>query len=234
MALKVIGAGFGRTGTLSLKVALEKLGFGPCHHMKEVILNGEQTDYFYRASIGETVDWDAVFNNYQSTVDWPSVTYYKELAEKYPNAKVILGIRDASAWYDSARSTIYQVPTNFPKWIRMIFPRSDRLMIMMHNSVFGPTFSNRFEDKEFAMDVFNKHIEAVKENIPEDRLLIHNAKDGWEPLCRFLDVPVPSESYPWVNDSIEFKRRILFIKSLKWLPVIILLSILVSLLSSNF
>ena len=223
MALKIIGAGFGRTGTLSLKVALEKLGFGPCHHMKEVILNDEQTNYFYHASLGELMDWDEVFKDYQSAVDWPAIAYYKELAEKYPYAKVILSVRDASAWYDSARGTIYQVPLNFPKWIRKIFPRSDRLMKMMHTTVFGPPFMNRFEDKEFAMEVFNTHIKTVKKNISQDRLLVHTAKDGWEPLCEFLEVPIPEEPYPWVNDSVQFKRRILFIKSLKWLPLIILL-----------
>ena len=223
MALKIIGAGFGRTGTLSLKVALEKLGFGPCHHMKEVILNDEQTNYFYHASLGELMDWDEVFKDYQSAVDWPAIAYYKELAEKYPHAKVILSVRDASAWYDSARGTIYQVPLNFPKWIRKIFPRSDRLMKMMHTTVFGPPFMNRFEDKEFAMEVFNTHIETVKKSISQDRLLVHTAKDGWKPLCEFLAVPIPEEPYPWVNDSVQFKRRILFIKSLKWLPVIILL-----------
>ena len=223
MALKIIGAGFGRTGTLSLKVALEKLGFGPCHHMKEVILSGEQTNYFYNASLGEPMNWEQVFKNYQSAVDWPAIAYYKELADEYPNAKVILSVRDASAWYDSARGTIYQVPMNFPKWIRRIFPRSDRLMKMMHNTVFGPPFLNRFEDKEFAMKVFTRHIESVKKYISQDRLLVHSAKDGWEPLCDFLEVSIPAEPYPWVNDSVEFKRRILFIKSLKWFPLLVLL-----------
>jgi len=230
MALKVIGAGFGRTGTLSLKVALEKLGFGPCHHMKEVMLRAEQTEYFYRASLKESVDWDEVFKNYHSAVDWPAAAYYRELAGKYPDAKVILGVRDPNSWYDSARNTIYQVHTHFPKWIKFIFRRLNRLFKMVEITVFGTPFSNRFEDKEFAMQAFNEHIETVKKMIPEERLLIHSAKDGWEPLCKFLNVPVPEEPYPWVNDSKIFARRILVIKFLKWLPLILLAGIMIGLL----
>ena len=233
MTLKVIGAGFGRTGTLSLKEALEKLGYGPCHHMKEVFQNGDQAEYFYLASIGESVDWDEVFKDYSSAVDWPSVAYYKELSDKYPDAKVILGMRDAGSWYDSASTTIYQMSQKFPKWIRFILPRADKIFKMIDKTVFGEPFSYRFEDREYAMQVFNDHVEEVKRSIPEERLLIHSAKDGWGPLCAFLDVPVPEEPYPWVNDSKEFARRLLFIKFLNWLPLIILLSGLGFLLSSR-
>ena len=226
MTLKVIGAGFGRTGTLSLKEALEKLGFGPCHHMKEVMLNSEQAEYFYLASMGEKVDWDEVFKDYNSAVDWPAAAYYKELSEKYPDAKVILGMRDAGSWYDSASTTIYQMSQNFPKWIRLIFPRTKKLFKMIDKTIFGEVFSYRFEDRESAMQVFNDHVEEVKRSIPEERLLMHSAKDGWGPLCAFLDVPVPEEPYPWVNDSKIFARRLMFIKFLKWLPVIISISAL--------
>ena len=226
MTLKVIGAGFGRTGTLSLKEALEKLGFGPCHHMKEVILNPEQAEYFYLASMGEKVDWDEVFKDYNSAVDWPSVAYYQELSDKYPDAKVVLGMRDSGSWYDSASKTIYQMSQHFPKWIRFILPRADKIFKMIDKTVFGEPFSYQFEDREFAMRVFNDHVKEVKRSISEEKLLMHSAKDGWEPLCAFLDVPVPEEPYPWVNDSKEFTRRLMFIKFLKWLPVIILISAL--------
>ena len=232
MALKVIGAGFGRTGTLSLKEALEKLGYGPCHHMKEVFQNGDQAEYFYLASIGESLDWDEVFKDYNSAVDWPAAAYYKELSDKYPDAKVILGMRDAGSWYDSASKTIYQMSQNFPKWIRFILPRADKIFKMIDKTVFGEPFSYQFEDREFAMRVFNDHVEAAKKSIPDEKLLMHSAKDGWEPLCAFLDVPVPEEPYPWVNDSKEFARRLLFIKFLNWLPLIILLSTLAFLISS--
>ena len=233
MTLKVIGAGFGRTGTLSLKEALEKLGYGPCHHMKEVFLNSEQSEYFYLASMGEKVDWDEVFKDYNSAVDWPAAAYYKELSDKYPNAKVILGMRDANSWYDSASTTIYLMSQNFPKWIRFILPRADKLFKMIDKTVFGEPFSYRFEDRESTIKVFNDHVEEVKRVIPEEKLLMHSPKDGWEPLCEFLDVPIPEEPYPWVNDSKVFARRLMFIKFLSWLPLIILFSVLGYLLSSR-
>ena len=162
MTLKVIGAGFGRTGTLSLKEALEKLGYGPCHHMKEVFLSSEQSEYFYLASMGEKVDWDEVFKDYNSTVDWPAAAYYKELSDKYPDAKVILGMRDANSWYDSASTTIYQMSQNFPKWIRFIFPEQSKLFTMIDKTVFGEPFSYRFEDRDSAIQVFNDHVEEVR------------------------------------------------------------------------
>ena len=231
MALKVIGAGFGRTGTLSLKEALEKLGYGPCHHMKEVFKNADQTEYFYLASMGEKVDWDEVFKDYNSAVDWPAAAYYKELSDKYPDAKVILGMRDANSWYDSASTTIYLMSQNFPKWIRLILPRADKLFKMIDKTVFGEPFSYRFENRESAVQVFNDHVEEVKKVIPEEKLLMHSAKDGWEPLCAFLDVPVPEEPYPWVNDSKVFAKRLMFIEFLKWFPLILITGALIALLS---
>ena len=233
MTLKVIGAGFGRTGTLSLKEALEKIGYGPCHHMKEVFLNSDQTEYFYLASMGEKVDWDEVFKDYNSTVDWPAAAYYKELSDKYPDAKIILGMRDANSWYDSASTTIYLMSQNFPKWIRFIFPRTSKLFTMIDKTVFVEPFSYRFEDRESTIKVFNDHVEEVKRVIPEEKLLMHSPKDVWEPLCEFLDVPIPEEPYPWVNDSKVFAKRLIFIKFLSFLPLIILVSVLGFLLSSR-
>ena len=230
MSLRVIGAGFGRTGTLSLKVALEKLGFGPCHHMKEVVENQDQTEWFHRASKGEKVDWHKVFEEYQSAVDWPAVAYYQELADEFPDAKIILGIRDTDAWYQSVKETIYTVIPNFPKWIRLVLPRANKALDMINRTVWIGEFSGRFEDKEFAVDVFNKHIELVSTVFPEERLLIHSAKDGWQPLCDFLGVPVPDGSYPWVNESISFKRNLRIIKAVKWIPLVLVIILLLKLL----
>jgi len=230
MSLRVIGAGFGRTGTLSLKVALEKLGFGPCHHMKEVVENQDQTEWFHRASKGEKVDWHKVFEEYQSAVDWPAVAYYQELADEFPDAKIILGIRDTDAWYQSVKETIYTVIPNFPKWIRLVLPRANKALDMINRTVWIGEFSGRFEDKEFAVDVFNKHIELVRTVFPEERLLIHSAKDGWQPLCDFLGVPVPDGSYPWVNESISFKRNLRIIKAVKWIPLVLVIILLLKLL----
>ena len=230
MSLRVIGAGFGRTGTLSLKVALEKLGFGPCHHMKEVMKNQDQTGWFHRASKGEKVDWHKVFEEYQSAVDWPAVAYYQELADEFPNAKIVLGIRDTDAWYQSVKGTIYTVIPNFPQWIRLVLPRANKVLDMINRTIWIGEFSGRFEDKEFAVDVFKKHIELVKTVFPEERLLVHSAKDGWQPLCDFLGVPVPDEPYPWLNESINFKRNLRIIKAVKWMPLVLVIILLLKLL----
>ena len=230
MALKVIGAGFGRTGTLSLKVALEQLGYGPCHHMKEVMLNTDQAEWFSQASKGVEVDWHEVFNKYSSAVDWPAAAYYQELAESFPDAKIVLGVRDPDAWYESVENTIFRVIPNFPKWIRFIFPRSDKVFNMIEKTIWQGEFSGQFEDKGTAIQVFNERIETIKKMFPPERLLIHTSKDGWEPLCEFLDVDIPDTPYPWVNDSAKIKRAIIVLRILQWLPLAILVLSIIAIL----
>ena len=177
MALKIIGAGFGRTGTLSLKVALEQLGYGPCHHMKEVMLNNDQAEWFSQASKGVEVDWHEVFNKYSSAVDWPAAAYYQELADSFPNAKIVLGVRDPDAWYESVENTIFRVIPNFPKWIRFIFPRSDKVFNMIEKTIWQGEFSGQFEDKKLTIQVYKDRVEAIKKTFPAERLLIHISKD---------------------------------------------------------
>jgi hypothetical protein len=197
MSLKVIGAGFGRTGTRSLKEALEMLGFGPCHHMMEVFLHPEQVPFWDRAAQDEKVDWNDVFATYSSACDWPSCSYYRELAEVYPDAKVILSLRDAKSWYKSVSSTI--MPAMQKNHGRL-------------PGVFGPlkigqkTFNDDFSEANM-IAVYERHNEEVKRVIPKDRLLVFEAKDGWAPLCKFLGVPVPSEPYPSMNSTEEFQAR---------------------------
>ena len=163
-------------------------------------------------------------------MDWPAAAYYQELANEFPDAKIVLGVRDVDAWYQSVSETIFTVVPNFPKWLRLILPRANKVMDMIDRTVWIGEFSGRFEDKEFAVDVFNKHIELVKTVFPEERLLIHSAKDGWEPLCDFLGVPVPDEPYPWLNESISFKRHLKIIKAVKWMPIVLVIILLLWLL----
>ncbi|MBS0472693.1 MAG: sulfotransferase family protein [Proteobacteria bacterium] len=197
MGLKVIGAGFGRTGTRSLKDALEMLGFGPCHHMVEVFAHPEQVQFWDRAAKDETVDWDEVFASYNSACDWPSCSYYRELAEAYPDAKVILSLRDAKSWYKSVTNTI----------LPAMQKNNGRLP-----GVFGPlkigqkTFNDDFSEANM-IAVYERHNEEVKRVIPKERLLVFEAKDGWGPLCKFLGVPVPAEPYPSMNSTEEFQAR---------------------------
>jgi hypothetical protein len=222
MPLKVIGAGFGRTGTNSLKVALERLGCGPCHHMKEVGASIEQINWFDQVSKGEIVDWNQVFAKFDSAVDWPAAAYYQELAALFPESKVILSVRDPDAWYDSVHETIYAVGSSVPRWLRWFVPPVDRLVSMVMRIIWDGIFAGRFEDRSFAINIFNQHIEEVRKNIPADRLLIHSAKEGWEPICEFLQLPIPNTPYPRVNEAKDIKRMVILLKFLGWLPWILL------------
>jgi hypothetical protein len=197
MPLSVIGAGFGRTGTMSLKLALEQLGFGPCYHMIEVFKSPQAPGYWEAAADGRPVDWEQVFAGYRSTVDWPSATFWRELAEAYPQAKVILTLRDPEAWYASTQATIFNRSFDDPDnpWERMIM------------KVVGDLFRRDLHDKARLIEVFERHNEAVRQAIAPDRLLVYEVAEGWEPLCAFLGATVPDGPMPKVNSTEEFLAR---------------------------
>jgi hypothetical protein len=210
--MKVIGAGFGRTGTTSLKVALADLGLGPCYHMKELIANPQHAHFWTAALDGAQVDWKAFFADYQSTVDWPGCHFYRQLMAEYPDAKVLLSVRDPEAWYESCRNTIFKITQVFPvalarklmPWLPFAAP--GRIASRM---IWQQTFDNRFADKAYALEVFHRHIEEVKQYVKPERLLVFDVKEGWEPLCRFLEVPVPKDKpFPRLNDTQEFQQNI--------------------------
>jgi hypothetical protein len=203
MGLSVIGAGFGRTGTLSLKAALERLGLGPCYHMLEVFKNPDHIAIWDRAAGGAAVDWDALFQGYRSAVDWPVCRFYRELAEHYPDAKVILTVRDPGKWFRSAWDTIFPVITSpAPD------PIAQAQAVMARKIIAEQTFGGRLDDREHAIAVFHRHIEEVRKTIPPERLLAYELREGWEPLCRFLGRPVPDEPFPKVNTTEDFRRMI--------------------------
>jgi hypothetical protein len=214
MSIKVIGAGFGRTGTLSLKHALEELGFGKCYHMVELLENPQQVHYWEDANQGKPIDWNSLFQGYQAIVDFPGYRHYKELVHYYPDAKVLLSVRDPEKWYESTYNTIYQAKPSLGQNILMGFklPFSPRLqqlvrVFKMGNKVWEKDFSGRFEDKAFALEVFHRHNEEVKSLVPANRLLVYEVNQGWEPLCEFLQVPVPTLPFPRVNERADFKRK---------------------------
>jgi hypothetical protein len=222
--VKVIGAGFGRTGTASLKVALEELGFGPCYHMTEVFANPEHADFWRAAWRGEPVDWDGVLGSYEATVDWPACTFYAELMERHPDAKVLLSVRDPERWYESTRSTIYElgrISTGSPL-ARLSFALLSLFVFGTFKTGQGPmteeivwqgTFDGRFEDKHHAIEVFNRHNEEVQRRVPQEQLLVYEVKDGWGPLCEFLGVEQPEEPFPRLNDAEEMRRRIVGVRA---------------------
>jgi hypothetical protein len=208
MPLDVIGAGLGRTGTLSLKAALEELGFGRCYHMMEVIAHPEHVPVWNAAGRGEPVDWEALFRGYRAAVDWPACNFYEELMRVYPAAKVILTVRDPDRWYESARQTIYQVRRVFPGWALTLLPRMRRLLGMIDRLIWDGFFQGRFEDRAHAIAAFNRHNQEVKRAVPEGRLLVFEVKEGWGPLCAFLGVPVPEgKPFPHLNDTEEFRAH---------------------------
>jgi hypothetical protein len=209
MSIKVIGAGFGRTGTLSLKVALEDLGLAKCYHMTDVLAHLKHAVVWDDAAQGVSVDWDSLFKGYQATVDWPGCTFYEQLMRKYPDAKVILTLREPDRWYESARQTIYQARNAFPRWLRVLNPRMKNFGTMLDRVIWQGTFQGRFEDKSFAIEVFNRHNERVRQTVPPGQLLVYEVREGWEPLCKFLQLSVPAGNpFPHLNDAAEFQARI--------------------------
>jgi Sulfotransferase domain len=205
MALAVIGAGFGRTGTLSLKGALEQLGFGPCHHMAEILANPQQLPLWQAAARGEAVDWDQVFQGYRATVDWPSAYFWRELAATYPAAKVVLSTRDADAWYASFQDTILRVAGAMDR----IADPHIRATVEMGGRLVGPgVFGGRADDPEHAKAIFRAHQDQVRAAIPTGRLLVFDVREGWQPLCAFLEVPVPDDPFPNLNDAEQFRALV--------------------------
>lgn len=203
MSIEVIGAGFGRTGTLSLKLALEKLGFDKCYHMLEVAQNPDHVEVWQQATRGEDVDWASLFSGYRASVDWPACNFWELQLQRFPEARVILSERDPERWYQSVMSTIYPSsvaarerddPTERP-WVDMVY-----------ELIWDGTFHGRVEDKEHAIDIYLAHNAYVKKQAPPDRLLVFEASEGWEPLCDFLGAPVPDEPYPRVNSTDDFRK----------------------------
>ena len=203
MPLKIVGAGFGRTSTLSLKFALEKLGFNPCYHMMEVSQNKDFVKYWAAAAQGNLPNWDDVFKGYEATVDWPSTTYWKEISDHYPDSKVILSVREPEGWYKSVMNTIYG-PDNRKALAELPADHPRRVMV---DRIFDTTFDGKIEDKDHAISVFNKHIEEVKATVAPERLLVYEVGSGWNPICSFLDLPVPDEDYPKTNSTEDFRKH---------------------------
>jgi hypothetical protein len=205
VTIEVIGAGFGRTGTLSLKFALEALGYDKCYHMMEVILNDSHVAQWRKAARGEAVDWAELYQGYRATVDWPSASFWRELRVAYPNAKVILTLRDSQQWYTSVMNTIWKLSSTALEEGQR---RGDEEMIeraMMGDEViWGGVFGNRMDDRNHVIECFERHNQAVIDSVPEEQLLIYRPGDGWDPLCEFLQQPVPDTDYPKVNSTEDF------------------------------
>lgn len=214
--MKLIGAGLPRTATLTQKTALEMLGVGPCYHMVNVLGDLDQVELWMAALEGRA-RWDEIFDGFDSTVDWPGGFFYEELMEVYPDALVLLSVRDPRSWAKSAHDTVWSV-RHGESLMRLLSsawgevdPKWGRFLQMVDGMLWKDrgTFARGHETLDqlaAGMVAFN---EEVKRKVPAERLLVWEPKDGWEPLCKALDVPIPSEPVPHVNDSEEFVARVI-------------------------
>jgi hypothetical protein len=212
--IEVIGAGFGRTGTASLKAALERLDLGPCYHMFEVLREPERARRWIDAGDGRPVDWDAVFDGYRSTVDWPAASYWRELAAHYPDAKVVLTVRDPDRWFASASSTVFRLQYVVQRWwgrplrrlVPLLNPGLGLFLDMNDRAIRDRVFGGRYPDRAAGVAAFERHVAEVRRALPADRLLVYDVAEGWAPLCAFLGRPVPDAPFPRANDSDDFER----------------------------
>lgn len=197
--MKVISLGVGRTGTYSLKLALERLGFGPCHHMEEVLKNpAVQVPLWMNAANGSP-GWSAMYAGYASATDWPTAAFAPELAAQYPNAKFILTVRSPESWAESFSQTIERFVVERANVISALQPWIDLVNAVIHRTGFPDGL-----DKAGLQEAFEKHNEAAKALFPPNKLLVYHVKEGWGPLCEYLGVPAPDEPFPRSNDRGEF------------------------------
>jgi hypothetical protein len=219
--LQVIGAGFGRTGTLSLRDALIRLGHAPCDHAIHSNAHPERYALWLEAArrkrAGEPIDWRPLFAGYRATTDWPGAYFWRELVAAHPDAKVILTVRDPERWYDSLHATAYaklqqrkqtgkgRILHGLLAWLD---PRAGHRFRTNDETLWQGTFGGRFAERQHALRVFAEHNRAVQATVPADRLLVFDVKQGWEPLCRFLDVPVPAgEPFPHAHSAADAGQR---------------------------
>ena len=200
MELAVVGAGVGRTGTHSLKLALEQLLDAPCHHMLEILGDPTQIPAWIDAIEGRPVDWSAMLAGYRSIVDWPGGSFWPELSAAYPDALVLLSVRDPEGWYRSASNTIFltfeHMPPEVAPWMEAV------------RKLLRDRFSDRLDDPTAMMDAFVRHNDAVRAAVPAERLLEWSLGDGWEPICERLGLPLPAEPFPVTNTTDAFREMI--------------------------
>lgn len=195
MALEVIGAGLGRNATFSTKFALEEIGFGPCYHMAEVFRTASRSIGLWQDVVDGRPDWDAIFDGYRSTTDYPACTYWRELANFYPDAKVVLTVRDPDRWFDSVSETIFA-----PRMMDSL--KGSPVEKFMAGTIFAP-FGDNLRDRAFMTDWYQRRNDEVIATISDERLLVFHPKEGWEPLCTFLDADMPDKPFPRVNSRDE-------------------------------
>ncbi len=211
MSIEVIGAGFGRTGTLSLKMALEQLAFTKCYHMHDLFAHPGHAETWTAIAQGNPANWPALFNGYRALVDWPCAYFWRELSDYYPQAKIVLTVRDANDWYDSIEQTIFTVINrSFPEGAtqpqlpKNASPVAAAQISMAKLMIADNLFSGRLEDRQHCIAVYEQHNAEVQRSLPAERLLVYNVCEGWSPLCHFLGTAEPDTAFPRSNSKREF------------------------------
>ncbi len=224
-----MGTGFGRTGTLSLKRALERLGFGPTYHMDEVLRRPSHLRGWVTYARTGVADWDLLLGGFRSSVDFPACVAWRELVALHPHAKVVHTVREADRWWESTRSTIYGGRTMLPHWLQgLVRPLGDYVELN-DRLVWQGTFGGRFLDRDHAVAVYRQHTTEVVTGLDPERVLVFEVAQGWEPLCAFLGVPVPDEPFPHVNDAAWMRRRITAVRvGTRALPVVVLAAVVLT------
>ncbi len=197
MTLRVIGAGLGRTGTNSLKLALERLLQKPCYHMWEVFSHPDHAPIWTAATQGEFPDWDAFLGDYGATIDFPAAAFWPELMAAYPQSLVLLSVRDTDAWWDSCRRTIFSTE----------FPAPPAPIAEMIDHMWRERFTAKIDDEALTKAAFEAFNDRVRQAVPPERLLEWRPGDGWGPLCAALGVAVPDDPFPHVNTSGSFMQE---------------------------
>ena len=231
--MKVICAGWGRTGTRSLKFALEKILGQPSYHMQNILLNKKDAKIWHDSIFHnqKKFDWEKIYKGYGACLDFPSCNYYKELMEAYPDAKVILTTRDDNSWIKSWNVLNNQILKSFTfRFLAKIPGTSFKLQKDIHNEMIlgiDGAFQNAKTDEE-RKQKFNEWNKSVIDYVPENRLLVYEVKDGWQPLCKFLNVPVPKIPFPFKNKTKNMGHMSRFINSMFILLIIIIVAIIIS------
>jgi hypothetical protein len=203
MALRVVGAGVGRTGTTSLQLALQQLLGAPCYHMVEVFPRPGHVEAWHQAAKGNLPDWDALLAGFDAAVDWPASGFWRELTAAYPAAVVVLSVRESpEVWWKSASRTILHVAE------RPAPPAPDmEAWFAMYLDFLAARFTDRWRDPDAAMTAYTAHNEAVRAEVPAGRLVEWEPGDGWDPICAALGLPVPTDPFPHLNTTPEFRAR---------------------------
>ena len=217
MSLRVVGTGLSRTGTTTIRKVLEELGFGPCYNSSELFTRPRGIEFWDALEQKQNVDFDEFFTNYKAIIGFPGYIFHQELKEKYPDAKVILSVRDPELWYDDISNTVFEsgpshVNQAYAEKVREFDPYLadciSRIHALQKRNLEDDYFEGRFADKDYAVQRYVQWTERIIGLYDADELLVYSVFDGWEPICEFLDVPVPeNKPFPHLNDPDTFHNR---------------------------